>query len=291
MNPSLRQAFGLTLLLGAALLESCDKLDDPVIGIVPDCDTSGMVMPQFEALQSDVQRILIEDFTAHQCGNCPPAGLQLADLVASHPDNIVPLAVHAGGLAGTNDEYPTDWTTPEGDAFWADLEFQLNPIGRVNRLQTESTALLPSQWEETLSPLLSQTPSAGLQMVVDRDETTNDLVLHTHVTWFEGVSGPVKLSLLIAENHIIAPQLWYPNVDPPGPGFVEDFEHEHVLRGSVTGAKGLVVADSPTTGDTQMLTYCYEWNDAWDVNASDVIAVLTNESGSVIQTLAVHIVE
>ena len=64
------------MLVGAALLQSCDKLDDPVIGIVPDCDTSGMVMPQFEPLQTDVQRILIEDFTAHQCGNCPPAGLQ-----------------------------------------------------------------------------------------------------------------------------------------------------------------------------------------------------------------------
>ena len=128
-------------------------------------------------------------------------------------------------------------------------------------------------------------------MTVDRDATTNDLVVHTHVTWFEEVPGPVKLALLIAENHIIAPQLWYPNVDPPGPGLVEDFEHEHVLRGSVTGAKGLVIADTPTAGDTQMLTYCYDWDDDWDVNASDVIAVLTNESGSVIQTLAVHIVE
>ena len=98
MNPSLRHACGLTLLLGAALFQSCDKLDDPVIGVVPDCDTSQMVMPQFAPLQSDVQRILIEDFTAHQCGNCPPAGLQLAALVASHPDNIVPLAIHAGGL-------------------------------------------------------------------------------------------------------------------------------------------------------------------------------------------------
>ena len=44
---------GLTMLVGAALLQSCDKLDDPKIGIVPDCDTSGMVMPQFAPLQTD----------------------------------------------------------------------------------------------------------------------------------------------------------------------------------------------------------------------------------------------
>ena len=50
MNPSLRHACGLTLLVGAALFSSCDKLDNPVIGFVPDCDTSGMVMPQFTPL-------------------------------------------------------------------------------------------------------------------------------------------------------------------------------------------------------------------------------------------------
>ena len=167
------------------------------------------------------------------------------------------------------------------------FEFQLNPIGRVNRLQTESTSLLPSQWEEALNPLLNQPPGAGLQVALSQNENTNDLVLHTHVTWFEGLSGSVRLSLLIAENQIIAPQLWYGNE----PEFVEDFEHKHMLRGSVTGAKGLVIADNPAAGDTQLLTYCYEWNDAWDVNASEIIAVLTNESGNVIQTLAVPIVE
>lgn len=291
MTSSMRLVCGLTLLLWAAFFQSCDKLDNPVVGIVPDCDTSEMVMPEFVPLQSDVQRVLIEDFTAHQCGNCPPAGIQLAALKDAHPDRIVPLAVHAGGLTGTNDEYPTDWTTSEGDAFWEDLEFKLNPIGRVNRLQTESTSLLPSEWEETLTPLLSQTPNAGLQLVVTTDDATNDLAIHTHVTWFEEVTGPVRLALLIAENHIVAPQLWYPFVDPPGPGYVEDFEHEHMLRGSVTGAKGLVIANTPAAGDIQQLTYCYEWNEDWDVNACEIIAVLTNDAGSVIQTLASPVLE
>ena len=290
MNHSFRNACWVTVLLGAALMQSCDKLDNPVIGVVPDCDTSTLVLPQFVPLQSDIQRVLIEDFTAHQCGNCPPAGLLLSEFMASHPDQVVPLAIHAGNLAGTNNDYPTDWTTAEGDVFWEDLQFPQNPIGRVNRTPEESTSLGPNQWADALNPLLSQEPDAGLQMVVDKEEN-NDLVMHAHVTWFEDVTGPVKLALLIAENHNIAPQLWYPNADPAGPGRVEDFEHEHMLRGSVTGAKGLVIAEDPSAGDTHQVSYCYTWNEDWDINASEVIAVLINDNGNVIQTLAVHLTE
>lgn len=287
MNRLIQLGYGMTLLCGVTFLPSCDKLENPVTGLVPNCDTAGLVLPPFIPLQSDIQRVLVEDYTAHQCGNCPTAGLLLSELVEDHPNNVVPLAIHAGGLAATNNAYPQDWTSPEGDVFWADLEVQAIPIGRVNRRPTQATSLGPEEWEEALNPLLSQEPDAGLQLVVNRDDDNNALFLHTHVTWFEGLSGPVRLSLLIAENQIIAPQLWYGNE----PEFVEDFEHKHMLRGSVTGAKGLVIADNPAAGDTQLLTYCYEWNDAWDVNASEIIAVLTNESGNVIQTLAVPIVE
>ena len=73
--------------------------------------------PAFEPLESDIQRILVEDFTAHQCGNCPPAAVKAAELLAEHPDHIVPLAIHAGELASTNVDYPIDWTCDEGECF------------------------------------------------------------------------------------------------------------------------------------------------------------------------------
>lgn len=288
MNLNLRFAFGIVALMGLSMT-SCDTLDDPVIGVIAPCDASEA--PAFEPLESDIQRILVEDFTAHQCGNCPPAAVKAAELLAEHPDHIVPLAIHAGELASTNVDYPIDWTCDEGDVFWEDLEFQLNPIGRVNRLSDETNILVVDQWDAAVDALLDASPAAGLQMAVDQNPSTGELAIHVHTTWFEAVEGPVRLGLLVAENHVVGPQLWYPTVDPPGPGLVEDYDHEHVLRGSVTGAKGLVVAENPEAGDAHQECYTYAWNDAWDVTQSDLIAVLTSDNGSVIQTLAIHITE
>lgn len=283
------QAWLASAILALATLAACDALEDPVIDIIEPCDATEV--PEFSALDADIQRILVEDFTAHQCGNCPPAAVKAAALYAAHPDQIVPLAIHAGELASTNEEYPTDWTCDESDVFWEDLEFQVNPVGRVNRLDDETSILLLDQWDAAVDALLDASPKAGLQMVVDHDAASGNTGIHVHVTWFAGVEGPVRLALLISENHLVGPQLWYSTVDPPGTGYMEEYEHEHMLRGSVTGAKGLVVAENPTAGETQQECYAFTWNSSWDASNSDLVAVLTAANGSVIQTLSVPVSE
>lgn len=270
-------------------LNSCDTLDNPVIGIIEPCDETEV--PEFTPLETDIQRILVEDFTAHQCGNCPPAAVKVAEYVELHPNQIVPLAVHAGGLASTNEEYPTDWTCDESEVFWEDLQFQVNPVGRINRLEDETSVLLLDEWDDAVDALLDASPAAGLQMVVDHDQASGNTGIHVHVSWFNDVLGPVRLALLISENHLVGPQLWYSTVDPPGTGYMEEYEHEHMLRGSVTGAKGLVVADNPLAGETQQECYAFAWNNAWDASNSDLVAVLTAANGSVLQTLSVPVSE
>ena len=69
------------------------------------------------------------------------------------------------------------------------------------------------------------------------------------------------LGPLIAESNIIAPQSWYDTVDPPGQAFVSDHNHKHLLRGSVTGAKGLVVTEDAAAGDEDVVTYAVDWNE------------------------------
>ena len=60
-------------------LNSCDKLDDPVIDVIP-VQNPNLVTPEFDPLETDMQRVLVEDFTAHQCGNCPPAAVSYTHL-------------------------------------------------------------------------------------------------------------------------------------------------------------------------------------------------------------------
>ena len=280
-----RMVLALTLAMG--LFAACDHYDNPVIAIIPPCDDSEA--PAFEALTSDVQRVLVEDFTAHQCGVCPPAGLELKQLVEDHPGQVLPLAIHAGQLANTNAQFPIDWTTEEGDQFWEDTQSTLNPVGRVNRMPGEGTFLAVSEWAGAVEDLVGNAPAAGLQLEVVHDDNSLQTTAHVHVTWFQAIGHPVRLSLLVAENDLVAPQLWYPTANPPGPGLIEDYNHEHVLRGSMTGAKGLVLAESANAGDTHQGCYTFQWNPEWAAESSELIAVLTGSDGVVLQAMAMPV--
>ena len=278
------QSFRLTtplLLIGLTSLLSCDRYDDPVLQIMSPCDENEL--PGFEPLSSDFQRVLVEDFTAHQCGACPPAGLQMKQLFEEHPGQVIPLAIHAGPLANTNSQFPTDWRCEEGNQFWDDIGSSLNPVGRVNRRPTEVTFLGVSQWAEEVEGFTDNIPMAGIQMEIAHDTLRQKTTVHVHVTWFDNVDGSVRLSLLISENNLVAPQLWYPSANPPGPGFVENYTHNHVLRGSINGAKGLVIATGVIAGDTQQHCYTFQWNSEWRAENSEIIALLTDDGGAVIQ--------
>lgn len=272
-------------LAGLVAFASCDVLDNPVEDVIEPIEQCAL--PVFEPLASDVQRILVEDFTAHQCGNCPPAAIKAAELAEEHPGQVIPLAIHAGQLAVTNTEYPTDWTCEEGDEYWDDLEFQVNPVGRVNRRDTEASILLLDQWDAAVDALLGVSPPAGMQLAVNFDGATQKACVHVHTTWFEPVAGPVRLAILVVESHLEGSQLWYGN----DPEFVEGYEFEHMLRGSVTGAKGLVVTENPVAGDAHQQDYVLVWNAAWAPENCELVALLTEEDGSVLQAIAVPVLE
>ena len=91
----------------------------------------------------------------------------------------------------------------------------------------------------------------------------------------------MRLALLISENHLIAAQLDYQN----DPEVIEDFEHNHMLRGSLSGADGLVIATDPAAGSTLQFDYTLVWNDEWVLDNSHILAVLTNADGEVLNGL------
>lgn len=276
-----RHLLGLAA-IGALLLGGCDVLDDPVIPLTINY-RGDAAPPSFDAMSTGPQHVLLEDFTAHQCGNCPPAGA-LAEQIAEDNDGLVHLlAIHAGSLAAVSSApFDTDWTNAEANAYWDQLAAQVNPIGRINRRGGPEEIASPNNWPALVEAELALTPDAHLQGAVIPDPTVSgDVHLHTHITFANAVPGDVRLALLINENHLIAAQLDYQS----DPQVIEDFEHNHLLRGSLSGADGLVVASDPTAGSTVQFDYTLVWNDEWVLDNSHVLAVLTNANGEVLNCL------
>ncbi len=281
MNASSFRLIGF-LTTSLLLIGGCDVIEDPVIPLTINYRGEA-TPPSFDPIFTGDQHVLLEDFTAHQCGNCPPAGALAEQIAEAHDGRVHLLAVHAGSLAALSDApFDTDWTNPESNAYWQQLAFQVNPIGRVNRRGGPAEIASPNNWTSLVNSELALTPDAHLQGIIIPDPTVNnDVHIHAHVTFANALSGEIRLALLVSESHLMAAQLNYQS----DPEVVEDFEHNHMLRGSLSGADGLVIATDPSAGSTIQLNYTLVWKTEWAMENSHILAVLTNADGEVLNCL------
>ena len=289
LHPLLRTGLWVVAVVS---LNRCDVIEDPVLPQPAGyrADLYGEP-PVFDAVSSTVQRVLIEDFTAHQCGNCPDAAI-IAEGLANADDRVAVMAIHAGNLSLTDDDhFDTDWTTEEGNVFWDQLEFQANPIGRINRLPNPGNFFAPAQWGDEAAVALAMEPVLHLDGEAEFVPGNAHLNVHIYGQAFAETSSPVNLAVLVLESHLIDYQL---NYSATGNPVVPDYEFNHVLRGSLNGALGLGfgdLGDGMQEGEAAVASFTYSWPDAWAIENATILAVATDGEGAVLNVLELHPVE
>ena len=268
------------------IFTSCDVIDDPVIpfSIGYRSDLYGPA-PEFGVAPTTTVNVLLEDFTAHQCGNCPDAGLIADAIYESNPDEVVLLAIHAGSLAVTNEEAPfdTDWTTPESEFYWEQLDFQANPLGRINRSGGPGNFYSPSTWEDNVNQVLGSTAAVNLQIEANYQSENNHLNVHVNGQFASNYDNGTHLVVLIAESELYDYQLWYGQ----DPSTVPDYHFKHILRGSVSGPSGLSFnTEAVSSGEEIQKDYTIDWNSNWIAENCEVIAfVIDDQSGEVLNVV------
>ena len=225
------------LLIASTILvfTSCDVLDDPTIKFEVEYNEEVYGSPPVLSVTEQTgKNVLVEDFTAHQCGNCPQAAIIAEELVENGGGKVFAIAIHAGNLAVTNEEYPTDWTCNEGNAFWDQLEFQANPLGRVNRMDDPGDYFVPEEWYDLVTLELEKSAPIELAVETDWDSNAKNLNIHVYGEYFSSdsdgnpiiiPSGEHRLSILISESHLIGDQLDYSQ----DPEHVVNYEFNHLL--------------------------------------------------------------
>lgn len=279
----------VSLFLFASLLlfSACDVLDDPVVPFTVGYqdDLYGQP-PTFEPPTNTQRNVLLEDFTAHQCGNCPDAGVIAEDILENHPGRVALVAIHAGNLAAFNEEppYDTDWTTPEGNFYWDQLAFQANPLGRINRQGGPENFFSPSEWAAITLPYLEEEATMALQMVLNPAPENGHLNIHVHGTLTSSLANSTNLVLLITESELYDYQLWY---EQEPSTTIPDYHFKHTLRGSVTGPQGLQFSPPESAaGATFQKDYTFEWNDLWVMENCHVVAIISdNETGEILNCI------
>lgn len=213
--------------------------------------------------------VLLFEFTGHRCPNCPEAAIRIHELEMSYGSQIIAVAVHAGYFSiqvGTT--YSANYQTEFGNALNELVKPSGYPKGVMGTLEG-SKQISYGNFETALLDNLAIKTAISIKI----DNELNNNTLTTKVT-LENVNGEEELisnlavvSVLV-ENGIVSPQL-------NGNEIIEDYEHNHVLRG---GLSATIYGDEITfdTNNTFVKNYAKELNETWVKNNMQVVSYVFN---------------
>ncbi len=247
-------------LITAATFTACDEVDinERFIDIGP---------------ATVARAVLLEDYTGQNCSNCPTAHDQIDLLVEQYGDNIIPVSIHAGGLAipmqYTN--YTTGYIglmTAEGSEY--DTKYNTLkswPTGTVNR----GNALLNTAWASAVRDAIAQ--ESPLQIKVAAEVSNGTINITTTLEPIENTTG--SLQLWITEDGIVARQRLENGTTDL------EYVHNHVFRAAVNGTWGEEIALTSGIHSEQKHSIEVRYTDKehWDVNNLSVVAFYYNEGG------------
>ncbi|HOY38321.1 MAG: Omp28-related outer membrane protein [Bacteroidales bacterium] len=275
-------------LLASAFFTTCDIIEAPYL------DTNEPVW--------NGRKSLILDFTGHMCGNCPYAHRTIVSMQNNFGEAVVPIAVHCGyfSMLASNDPlqpYHYDFTTDvglelggNGFTSYGYFGVQSQPIGVVNHLIPESLKAHDG-WGSEIAKYYSSFPELMIHVDKTFNETDSTLIAVVHVESQIESTRNLSLAVYITESHIIQWQTDYSQTDSN----VEDYEHNHVLRGSFNGAWGDAINtnNNPITRLQQFeKEYSLKTGLDWvPANLSIIAFVYDTDSKEVLQCEEIHVGE
>jgi thiol-disulfide isomerase/thioredoxin len=262
----------LSILALAIGLSACDFIDGPKV------DVNGF--------PPSGNKVVIEDFTGHQCGNCPRAHEKAQELLEAYGDNLIVIAVHAGGFARVNSNYPTEFRTSMGDELEAYYEADLQglPIGMVNRRTVGASPLVRhANWSTAVASILSEAPKLKIDLAAAYDETTREISVEADLEYFSDAGANHYIVALITEDSIVSKQSDY---SLPAPSYIPDYVQMHVLRTTITpGTWGESVKGAPIFAGEQLTkNFAATLDTAWDAKHCEVVVyVIDNTTKEILQ--------
>ncbi len=274
------------LLFVVVFLLNCDRVKGPFVEVQQDIDTTWK--PVFPERTNPVKKVLLEDFTGHQCGNCPRAHEEAVNLTNQYPGRVIVLSEHVGYFAEvrTSGKYTYDFRTTIGNEI--DNEFGAAaaglPKGMINRITYNNSKIHDRNvWNTIISQALQSPIQADIQILYKWNDSKEKLNVAVQSKNIQSSSPNLKLIVYLVEDSIINWQKDYSK----SPQDIADYDHRHVLRASFNGTWG----DNVTWNNSLFeKKYALNINPEFNKQKLSIIAALyDNSSKEVIQVEEVKI--
>lgn len=280
----MKKLFLIILIVGS--LVQCDRVKGPFVEVQEDIDTSWK--PVFPERTNPIKKVLLEDFTGHQCGNCPRAHEEALSIYNQYPGKVVIVSEHVGYFAEirNSNKYTYDFRTTVGNEI--DNEFGASaaglPKGMINRMIYNNSKIHDKNvWNSIVSQALQNPIQADIQILYKWNDTQEKLNVAVQAKNIQTTESDLKLFVFLVEDSIINWQKDYSK----NPQDIPDYAHRHVLRASFNGAWGESV-----TWNNQLFEkkYALSVNSEYNKNHLYVVAALYNNvSKEIIQVEEVKI--
>ncbi|MES2389848.1 MAG: Omp28-related outer membrane protein [Bacteroidota bacterium] len=253
---------GLAFIL--LLLPACDIIDPKDAREITPTDTTGdtlktattdttiiggqsIVLPL-----APLTKVLVEDYTGHQCGNCPGASTKAAVVDSLYGNKISVMEVHVGFFARTSSTFNINYRTAAGDKL--NTDFGLNdqlPKGMINRKPfTSSTVLLnPDDWIGATDAITKTVSATAIGIKATYDTASRSLNVKAYTKYRSDVNDSYGLTAYLTEDSLVSPQVDYRF----NPDFIARFLHRHVLRKGLDPTEGNVLNAAPAVKGTSFL--------------------------------------
>jgi hypothetical protein len=263
-------------------LNAC-KEEPPYISFAPDSTIGDTTYIQLPAPAKQNKSVLIEEYTGVRCPNCPKAQLEAKTLSDNNPGRINILTVHPLNKLNA---LTRPFDVAIGDAHTSKFDFRTEPgaqifemvgisgslpIGNVNRklFSGESSRNIDYQkWSANVAnELNSPTP---VNIDIKAKNAGDSVEVEVTLTYTESVSDSNFVTIAIIESEMEDVQ---ESKDVNGNViYVENYIHNHVLRGIVTGYYGDLLEASYVPGRVFYKKYRIKRDPKWNAQHLDALA-------------------
>lgn len=271
----------IIIISGLFFFAACDMVDPPYIENHQGGDTG-----QF------VKKVLLEDYTGHNCPNCPAAAVTAGQLKGIYGDQLVVMAVHAGFFAipdPSNPPFSNDFRTPAGNTWNDYFKIKFNPNGLVNRISDNAGVYFipPGNWGSTVAAELQKNADARITIHSDFNTVTRLFSTGVITEFLVTQEKTHNVIVCITQDSIIGGQKFPTSI-------VEDYVFMDVLRGSLNGDWGEDVTGGQdiVVGEKYEKTYSIVFKPEWIAKNCHVVAFVYNtETKSVLQVEEKNVIE
>ncbi|MBK7525225.1 MAG: Omp28-related outer membrane protein [Saprospiraceae bacterium] len=262
---------------------SCEEVTIPITDVV---------------IEPTEKVVLREELTGAKCPNCPKGTKAIENIIEKHTKNVIAVGIHGSFLAEpVNKDDPDfrnedaknleNWFRPWFGKPAASIQRQKEVLGEESYFVFDN----PDLWQAKVEEELQKPLELNLFMDISYNETSREIAIDFAANPLVNLNGDYNISIYVTESHIKAGQA-------NGTVFIDDYEHNHVLRKIITDYSGSFFAKDMVKGGIikKQFTYTLPQETA-DLNKHEHTSIVAfiHKSGTsnrdVIQAISKYLVE